>query len=230
MKNIESNVWVIIPAHNEAKNIGKVISESKKYVKNIVVVDDGSIDKTAEIAKKQGAIVLKHIVNLGKGATLKTGCDFVYRKCKKNKKIKNTKIILIDADGQHDPKLIPTFIKKLENIDIIFGVRRFNKKMPLVLRVGNNFINFIIELLFQVKVKDSQSGYRAFLLKNYAKIRWRAQDYSMESEMIANVGKHKLRYDQTLIPTLYNDSYKGTTIVDGMKIVYNIIKWRIAKW
>ncbi|MBT4824998.1 glycosyltransferase family 2 protein [Candidatus Woesearchaeota archaeon] len=230
MKNRKSDVWAIIPAHNEAKNIGKVISESKKYVEKIVVVDDGSKDNTAEIAKKQGAIVLKHVVNLGKGSTLKTGCDFVYKACAKNKNNKKIKIILIDADGQHDPKLIPTFIKKLENKEIIFGARDFNKKMPLVLRVGNNFINFIIELLFQVKVRDSQSGYRAFWLKNYRKIRWRAQDYSMESEMIANVGKHKLKYGQVSIPTVYNDNYKGTTIVDGVRIVYNIFKWRVAKW
>jgi len=96
------------------KHIEKVIKEAKKFAKNILVVDDGSKDKTSFIAKNSGAFVLRHIVNLGKGAALKTGCEFA---------IKNNaeKIIALDADGQHDPKEIPNFVKALDKADVVFG-------------------------------------------------------------------------------------------------------------
>src|SRR3989338_573930 len=194
--NLKENVWAIIPIHNEERNIGEVISKCKKHVKNVVVVDDGSTDKSKNIAKNN----------------------------EKNPNI----LIFIDGDGQHDADMIPVFTEKLKDCDIAIGVRRFNKKMPFVMKFGNNFINFIINLLFHVKISDSQSGYRAVWAENYRKIRWKSQDYSMESEMIANIGKHKLKYSQVPIPTIYNDEYKGTTVVDGFRIVYNIIKWKLA--
>ena len=71
---MEKNVFAVIPAHNEERNIKEVVEKTKDYVDNVVVVDDGSRDSTAEIAKLAGAIVLKHLINLGKGAALKTGC------------------------------------------------------------------------------------------------------------------------------------------------------------
>ena len=225
-KNTENkleNVWVIIPAHNEEKNIGNVIDKCKKYTNNIVVVDDGSLDNTSMIAEKKGVVLIKHLVNLGKGATLKTGCFYAYRN-------KANIIVLLDGDGQHNPDLIPTFLKKLKDSDIVLSYRRFNKKMPVIFRVGNNFINFIIKLFFNIKVKDSQCGYRVFWAKNFKKIRWRAHDYSMESEMFANIRKSKLRYKQVPIETLYKDDYKGTTVLDGIKIVYYIMKWWVVKW
>ena len=76
---MKSKVFAVIPAHNEERHIDEVVRQAKKYVDNIVVVDDGSKDRTAEEAKKSGAIVLKHVVNLGKGAALKTGCDYAVK-------------------------------------------------------------------------------------------------------------------------------------------------------
>ena len=87
-----NNVWAVIPAYNEQKNIGSIIKKTKRYVDKVIVVDDGSRDKTREIAEKSGAIVLRHIVNLGKGATLKTGCDFAVKKGAKF-------IVALDADA-----------------------------------------------------------------------------------------------------------------------------------
>lgn len=222
--NLKEDVWAIIPVNNEEKNLALVISKCNKYINNVVVVDDGSKDKSSEVAQNNGAIVLRHIVNLGKGAALKTGCDYIIKNIRNNAKI----LIFIDGDGQHDADMIPLFIEKLKDCDIAIGVRKFNKKMPFIMRFGNNFINFIINLLFHVKINDSQSGYRAVWADKYKQIRWKAQDYSMESEMIANIGKHRLKYSQISIPTIYNDEYKGTTVIDGVRIVYNIIKWKLA--
>ena len=220
MNQLLDNVWAIIPAYNEADRIKTVIEKTKNHVKNIVVVDDGSSDNTYETAKQQEIIVLKHIVNMGKGTALKTGCDFAV---KKQAKI----LIALDADGQHNPDEIPNFINAIkQGSDVVFGYRQMTKKMPIILRLGNNFINLITKLVYGINMKDTQGGYRAFTAEAYSKIRWQSRTYEMESEMIANTGKHKLKYKEIPIQTIYSDKYKGTTIIDGMKIVLKMILWR----
>jgi len=216
------NIWAVIPAYNEEKNITHVVSGVKKYIKNIIVVDDGSKDDTYELAKKAKVIVLRHIVNMGKGATLKTGCDYAL---KRGAKI----LIVIDGDMQHDPKEIPNFLNALKNKDIVFSYRKLYKRMPLLLKFGNWFINNTTKLLYGLNLRDTQCGYRAFTADAYKKVRWDSIDYSMESEMIANVGKHRLRYAEIPIQTIYSDKYKGTTPIDGIKIVLNMIFWRLTK-
>lgn len=223
-KNISNKMkqknFVVIPAYNEEKHISGIIKETKKYVDCVVVVDDGSKDRTASLARRSKAVVLTHLVNLGKGAALKTGCDYAV---KSNAGF----IIAIDADAQHDPKEIPRFLKGLKNHDIVLGSRRPNRKMPFVLKFGNWFINKTISFLYGVKIRDSQCGYRAFTAKAYKKLRWNASDYSMESEMIAKMGKHKLPYAEIPIATIYSDRYKGTTVLDGIKIVFNLLVWKL---
>ena len=215
-----NNIWAVIPAYNEQKNIGSIIKKTKKYMNNIIVVDDGSTDKTKETAEKSGAIVLRHVVNLGKGAALKTGCDFAVEKGAKF-------IVSLDADAQHNPDDILRFVEKLKKYDIVFGYRKASSKMPFVLRFGNWFISNAVNILHGVKLNDTQCGFRAFTKEAYKKIRWNATDYSMESEMIARAGKQRLKYVQIPIETIYSDKYKGTTIIDGIKIVLNMLWWRL---
>ena len=222
MKIKNKNLWVAIPAYNEEKNISEIIKGVKNHANNIIIIDDGSKDNTSKIADKSSAVVLRHIINVGKGAALKTGCDFAV---KQGAEI----IIVLDADAQHDPEDIPSFIKRLEGFDIVFSYRKLNKRMPFILKYGNWFISRVIKFLYKVKLKDSQCGYRAFTAEAYKKIRWQATNYSMESEMISNTGKYKLRYSEVPIETVYGDKYKGTTIVDGVKIVLNMFTWRIFK-
>jgi glycosyltransferase involved in cell wall biosynthesis len=211
---------IIIPCHNEEKNISKVVFDSLKYSPHVLVVDDGSTDKTPQNAKESGATILKHIINLGKGAAAKTGCDYAYEKGFDS-------VILIDGDGQHDPCEIPRFVEQLNQADIVFGYRKFSKNMPFVFRFGNQLINLVTKVLYGLNLKDTQNGYRAFKVNIYRKIRWKAQDYSMESEMIANVGRYKLNHKEVPIQTIYSDNYKGTTIIDGIKIVLNMFLWRL---
>ena len=213
------NPIVVIPAYNEENNIKKVILEAKKQVPNVIVVDDGSNDNTAEEAKKVGAIVLEHAFNLGKGAAAKTGCDFAFNNGYEQ-------IVLMDADSQHESGEIPVFLSELKDVDVVFGYRKFNKEMPLILKSGNQFLSWVTKVLYNVKLKDTQCGYRAFTSIVYKKIRWKVFGYSMENEMIANVGKRKLKYKQIPTQTIYADKYKGTTIFDGIKIVMNMILWR----
>ena len=100
--------------------------------------------------------------------------------------------------------------------------------MPYILRFGNWFINKMVAKLYGIELHDTQSGYRAFTADAYKKIRWNARDYSMESEMISRVGRHKLRYKEVPIKTIYGDKYKGTTVLDGIRIVTKLMMWRVS--
>jgi len=212
---------VIIPAYNEEKHIQEVIQKVKKHALNIIVVDDGSSDNTFNLAKQEKVTVLHNIINVGKGAALRTGCDYAFSKRAKA-------VIVLDADGQHDPNKIPEFLAKLNKSDIVFGYRKFSENMPFVLRFGNWFINKTTLLLYHLNLNDTQCGYRAFTLSAYKKVRWFAPDYSMESEMISRAGMSKLTYSEVPIQTVYHDRYKGTTIIDGFKIVLKMFWWRLS--
>ena len=214
-----NNIWAVIPAYNEEGSIISIVKKTKKYVNNVAVVDDGSKDKTKVSAEKAGAIVLRHIVNLGKGAALKTGCDLAVKKGAKF-------IIALDADAQHDPDDIPRFVEKLKKYDVVFSYRKASSKMPLVLRFGNFFISIVANVLYGINLTDTQCGFRAFSREAYKKIRWNASDYSMESEMISRAGKQRLKYVQIPIQSIYSDKYKGTTVIDGIKIVLNMLWWK----
>jgi glycosyltransferase involved in cell wall biosynthesis len=188
----------------------------------VIVVDDGSRDNTTQLATSAGATVLRHVINLGKGASMKTGAEYAIQ-------YGAQAIIFVDGDGQHDPKLLKEFISKLRKYDIVFGFRRRNNSMPAVLRFGNWFLSIVIKRLYGMNLHDSQCGYRALTRRAYEAVRWRSTDYSVESEMIANAGKHDLRYAEQEIPTVYHDKYKGTTPLDGIPIVLRLFWWRFTR-
>ena len=210
------NYAVVIPAYNEEEHIERVVAEVQKYTNNIIIVDDGSTDATFQKAENTGAAVLHHRVNMGKGSALKTGCDYAYRTGASH-------IIVMDSDGQHKPEDIPRFLEALREAEIVYGYRRQSSAMPFVLRFGNDVLNGTLNTLFKTNMKDSQSGYRAFSREAYRHIRWNARDYCMETEMIINARKKRLRHHQIPIETIYNDKYKGTTVMDGIKIVLKIL-------
>lgn len=214
--------YAVIPAYNEAERVVRTIAEVKKYLPDIIVVDDGSHDNTFVAAKQTGVTVLQHKVNLGKGAAVKTGCDYALL-------AGATQLIVLDADTQHDPHEIPLFQNALKKNDLIFGYRQNNNTMPAVLQFGNWVISTSLRVLCHMNVNDSQCGYRAFTSQAYSKIRWNASDYYMETEMIMNAGKHHVTYSQVPIKTIYADKYKGTTIVDGVKIVAKMLGGSIFK-
>ena len=221
-KTYEKNVFAVIPAFNECRHIGDVVTRTKRFVDNVIVVDDGSSDKTFEIAEGADADVLRHVINMGKGTVLKTGCDYALKQGA-------DVIVLLDADGQHNPEDIPVFLKALEQADIVFSYRRFNKRMPAILKLGNRLINKTINMLYGISLNDTQCGYRAFRRNVYKKIRWNSVDYTIESEMIAHAASNRIKYAQVPIRTIYHDSYKGTTVFDGAKIVFNMFLLRLKQ-
>ena len=213
-------VFIVIPARNEESTIADVIKRAQHFGK-VVVVDDGSTDNTHDEAQRTGVVVLHHVVNLGKGCALKTGCDYAVLKGAEQ-------IVILDADAQHDPEQIPEFLTALKNHDVVFGYRTFAGDMPSILRFGNTFISRLTRFLYGIALRDTQCGYRAFTADAYKKLRWNATDYSVESEIVSTTGRKKMRYVEISIPTVYHNKYKGTTVIDGMKIVLKMIWWKVS--
>lgn len=219
-----SNVtWVVIPAFNEQTHIASVVSEVLKYTPHLVVVDDGS-QPSLEFLKDRfpSMVYLRHDVNLGKGAAMKTGCDLAVKRGAKY-------LVVMDADGQHKAVDIPRFVEKLDTgkYDIVFGARIIGKNMPLVLFLGNKFLSICVNLLFRMFLSDTQGGFRAFTASAFRELRWDSSDYTVETEMVIQAAKRHLRYTEVAIQTIYHDKYKGTTPMDGIKIFVQILKWRV---
>jgi glycosyltransferase involved in cell wall biosynthesis len=214
------NAWAVIAAFNEEKHLGNVLKETKKYVKNIVVVDDGSRDNTSAIAKSFGVDVIALKQNQGKGFALRAGCDFAVKKGA-------DVIVSLDADGQHPPSYIPKLLNALEGVDIVFTWRARDKGMPLTRAIGNWGLNFLMRVLFGPKQRDMLCGFMAYTAAAYKKIRWNAKRYGVETELTANCLAKKLRWAEIQIPTLYHEKGKGVRLKDAVGIAFFIVWLRL---
>ncbi len=214
---------LVLPAHNEEKHIYEIVSRARKYVDTVIVVDDGSRDDTFQKAQGAGAITLRHRTNLGKAGALKTGCEAAVR-------LGADIIALMDSDGQHKPEDLPRFFDALqkEHLDVIVGSRKGGDKMPTVRRYGNLLLEWASRSLFHVDVQDIQSGFRVFRADVYPQLQWTSRNYHADAEMTVRIGRYKLKYKELYIDTIYLDSYKGMTAIDGLKLLFNIILWRFT--
>jgi glycosyltransferase involved in cell wall biosynthesis len=211
---------VIVPAFNEHRHIADVITQVKTFNSQVIVVDDGSRDGTAAVAEKTGVVVLKHAINLGKGAALRTGSEYALQKGAEI-------LIYIDSDGQHNPADIPRLLNALPGNDVVFTYRDLRSaEMPATKKLGNLVLNTLMKLLFGIAVRDTQCGFKAMTAAAYRRMRLISFDYNIESEMVAKAGKHKLRFVQEPIHTVYADKYKGTTVFHGAQIALRMLWWK----
>src|SRR5690348_13955343 len=125
---------VVIPAFNEQKRIGEVLRSLKPSGLDVIVVDDGSRDKTSEVASLSHVVVLRHKINLGKGAAIKTGCEAAFF-------WGADAVIVMDSDSQHKVEDLEKFINAIKNddYDVVFGSRNWVRGIPLVRYLGNKF-------------------------------------------------------------------------------------------
>lgn len=191
--------FIVIPAYNEGTVISTVIRDvQKEGWKDIIVIDDGSTDSTYEEARKTGAIVLRHTLNRGKGAAVKTGFEAA-------KKLHADCIVTIDADGQHDPKDIRRLIALLhKGNDVVLGVRNFDEKhIPRFKAVGNYIGNFFTWMLYGVWVTDSQSGIRAYNRKALNSIVIYNDRYEFETEIVREISRNDLAWCEIPITVRY---------------------------
>ena len=212
-------IIIVIPAFNEERRIGKVLSKLRDKGYYFVVVDDGSKDKTFQVARRFTPHVFRHSVNLGKGAALKTGCLAAFR-------LGAEAVILMDSDGQHKASDLPKFVKSLKSYDVVFGARDF-KGSPTVRLLGNKLITILTSLLFGISVSDILCGFKAFSRGAFKKIRWSSLGYSVETEIVAQSGKNHLKYCEVPVATVYYDKFKGLTPETGLEILFDLMLFRL---
>lgn len=148
----------VVPAYNETNTIGSVICETANFVDEVVVIDDGSSDDTASVAKDHGATVIPHAINTGVGGAVRTGYLYAIRN---NHRI----VVQIDADGQHDPAYIPELLDAAEDCDMVIGSRYLNesyKDYPLIRNIGIQFFTAAVNFLGGVEITDVTSGFRVY--------------------------------------------------------------------
>jgi polyprenyl-phospho-N-acetylgalactosaminyl synthase len=202
-------VFIVIPAYNEEMNIGSVIEGLKNAgYHNILVVNDGSADKTRERSLEVGAEVIDHIINRGQGAALRTGIEYLREN--HNPDI----IITFDADGQHSYEDIPKLILPIieEDIDITLGSRFLTNKndanipflRKLVLKAGVLFTNIISN----VKLTDTHNGLRALGKRAVEKIEIYHRGMEHASDIIDEISKKRLRYKEVPVQIAYSEYSK----------------------
>ena len=189
----------IVPAYNEEKTIEKVISEIKDVGLIPVVVDDGSTDKTYEIAKKMNITVIKHNENKGKGEAIKTGFNYILKSLPEVKSV-----VILDGDLQYSPKDSTRILEVLEKneADFVMGYRDWSTVPP-----RHNFGNLIwrgtFNLFFGTKLKDTNCGYMGLSRTAMKKIRRVHGGYIIENMMLLEALKNKLRIKQVPVSVTY---------------------------
>lgn len=219
-------IYIVIPLHNEEKHIENLLKDLTKYRLPIVIVDDGSSDSSLQKLQNSRTSklkILKHEVNLGKGAAMKTGAEYAFNK-------KADAVIFMDSDSQHSPSDLPKFIDELKKskFDLVFGSRVSNYGVPLVRFLGNKFASVTMAILFGVYISDSICGFRALTKKAYEKTSWESNGYGVEIEMIARMARNKLKFTEVPVKTIYHDHVKGVTMLDAFSILLSVVKWRLT--
>ncbi|HXI11411.1 MAG TPA: glycosyltransferase family 2 protein [Thermoanaerobaculia bacterium] len=179
----------VIPAFNAEQTVGGLVRKSLAHLSDVIVVDDGSSDKTGYEAANAGAIVLRHEVNRGKGAALKTAFEYATSH-------EYDAAITLDADGQHLPEDIPKLSRAFSETggDLIIGSRRhlFAQMIPRR-RMANKFSSWAISVGSGAKVDDSQSGYRLYSARLMKALPIRSSGFDMESEVIVRAARSKMK-------------------------------------
>ena len=219
----DATLWALIPAYNESRHIGAVIAGVRQYIADIIVVDDGSCDNTAEVAQANGATVLRHPKNRGKGAALRSGFDFI-----KDKKYDS--LLTIDADGQHDPMEIPLFIKALtvSNAGMILGNRMHDPKgMPITRIKGNRKFSRIISNICGQAVPDSLCGYRLIRRPVLEAIHLTKDRFEIDAQILIKTAKAGFKIDSINIRSIYADETSYIRpLIDGFRLVKLIMEER----
>jgi glycosyltransferase involved in cell wall biosynthesis len=194
------SITALLPAYNEEISIGSVVLRTKQYADRVIVIDDGSSDRTVEVAALAGAEVLRHSENRGKGAALKTGFASLNA---------DTVIVTVDTDGQHDPADIPHLVAPIltGEADMVNGSRYLNgnkKDTPLYRRLGQKVLDLFTNMDSGLSVTDSQSGFRAFAWKTRDVFRFGQKGLAIESEMLADAAAAGLRIQEVEIGVRYD--------------------------
>lgn len=199
---MEAKIAAVIPAYNEAKHIGEVVRRTRQQLEKVLVVDDGSADKTAERAREAGAEAIVHPKNFGKGETIKTG---LRHWLERNVDL----VIILDADGQHRPEEIDRFTIAATSADkpqLILGTRMNDvESMPLVRRIVNRWMSKRISAVCGQEIPDTQCGFRMLHRQLIPELLGGAARFDYETEMLIIASRKGYRIASVPVSTVYSD-------------------------
>jgi len=220
------SILTCIPAFNEGKVIDEVIKKCLKFSDQVVVCDDGSTDDTYEIADAAGAHVIRHDVNIGKGEALRTLFKFAIHS-------KNDIIVTIDGDGQFLPEEIPKLVSdiKEKKSDIVIGYRFDDATdMPNYRRFGNKMLDKMANMVTELSVSDTQSGYRAYSKDVIEKLNFNIKGFGADVEILIDAANKGFRISEQKVTVIYNtgsDTSTKNPISHAGEVVTTILE-RIA--
>ncbi len=228
MENVENTqdvIFVVIPVYNESSVIQSVIDEvvaAGPY--RIIVVDDGSSDNTFQVAQKNPEITaLRHKINRGKGAAIKTGIVAANL-------LGADIVVTMDGDGQHDPEDIAVLVEPIltKRCDVVLGSRRVDTgEMPKIKVLANKIGNMVTWLLYGMMVSDSQSGFRAYSHFAAHIIDTKADKYEYDSKVIREINNNRLKFEEVHIKVRYTEYSMGKAqkqgFVNGIKTLIRMI-------
>lgn len=219
------NVWVVIPAYNEEETLGDVLRDLAKQEYNVVVIDDGSTDATSEVVLQYSVVLLRHVINLGQGAALQTGIDFVLQ-------YKNAQaIVTFDSDGQHCPSDIENLLEPLINdhadvtLGTRFGLGSKPENLPTIRRMILKLAVLFTRITTGLNVSDTHNGLRAFSISAARKIEINQNRMAHASELLSQISKQKMRYVEVPVRVKYTEysKKKGQSIFGLINILWDII-------
>ena len=220
-----NRILVAMPAYNESKVISSTINAIKKEgFEHILVVDDCSTDDTYLQSKETGVNVISLPINRGAGGATNTIITYAKRN-------DFDTLVLIDSDGQHEPKEIKKLLKELDTTqyDIVIGSRTIenNSTMPLLKKIANLIGSLLTWVFFRVFVWDSQSGFKALNRKAIENITLTFDRYEFSSEILGECHKHNLRIKEIPIKTIYTvhsmSKGHGQNIFNGFSMLFRFL-------
>ena len=225
------DVWLVIPAFNEASVIGDVIADVRSVFDRVVCVDDGSKDGTGDVALRAGAHLVRHPVNLGQGAAIQTGIEYARRQ--PGAQVFAT----FDADGQHRLKDVVAMIDRLstEDVDLVVGTRFAEpsvSKPPLLKRVILRVAAALSPSSRQLGLTDAHNGLRVFNKTVADQIDLTMSGMSHASEFIALAVENRWRVAEEPVEILYTDysKSKGQPLLNGVNIIFDgLLRGRLSR-
>jgi glycosyltransferase involved in cell wall biosynthesis len=208
-----AQIAIVIPIFNEAGVVGQVLEEVRHFGNfRLIVVDDGSTDDSYVQASAHGALTLRHRLNRGKGAAVKTGIMAANL-------LEADIVVTMDGDGQHDPSDIETLVRPIleSNADVVLGSRTLNsKEMPPFKVIANYIGNLFTWLFYGIWVSDSQSGFRAYSKYAALIIDTKADKYEYDSKVIREIKTNRLRFTEVPVHTRYTEYSRGKKQKQGL--------------
>jgi glycosyltransferase involved in cell wall biosynthesis len=220
MKKTEKQTIIVgMPAYNEEKYIGSVILQARQFADEVVVVDDGSSDHTAQVARLAGATVVQHERNSGYGATVQT---VLAEAKKRNPDV----LVLLDADGQHNPEEISSLVNAIyDGSDVAIGSRqKHSENIPAYRKFGQNIISYFTRVLSRSTLSDTESGFRAFSRKAINVLEPKERGMAISAETISEATAKGLKIAEVPISAIYTrDGSTLNPIKHGMGVLNRVL-------